>query len=113
MGPDGSTWDYVAIPLKREESMGASLEIEVDRRTVGEWTFDEAPPRLDGRRTADGVAITLPATLRLKWYEEELAMVSNLRADVYTEDSLELGQAVSNDYFRPSKLIPRVRSKRT
>ncbi|WP_147439649.1 hypothetical protein [Corallococcus sp. CA049B] len=28
-------------------------------------------------------------------------MVSNLRADVYTEDGLELGQAVNTDYFRP------------
>jgi hypothetical protein len=96
-------WDYVAIPLKREESMGASLNIEVYPMTVGEWTFDEAPPRLEGRRTADGVAITIPASLRLKWNEEYLAMVSNLRADVYTENGLELGQAVSHDYFRPSK----------
>lgn len=83
--------------------MGASLEIEVNRRTVGAWTFDVAPPRLEGRRTADGAAITIPARLRLKWYDEELAMVSNLRADVYTEDGLELGQAVSHEYFRPTK----------
>ena len=60
----------MAIPLKGEESMGASMEIEVNRRTVGKWIFDEAPPRLDGRRTADGVAITIPTlafTPRIAW----------------------------------------------
>jgi len=96
-------WDFVTRTLPHVERMGASLKIEVDRRTVGAWTFDEAPPQLKGTRTADGAAITLPATLRLKWYDEELALVSRLRANVYTEDGLELGQAVSDEYFRPSK----------
>lgn len=83
--------------------MGASLDIDVYPMTVGAWTFDEAPQRLEGRRTADGVIITIPARLRLRWNEDYLAMVSNLRADVCTEDGLELGQAVSHDSFRSLK----------
>ena len=73
--------------------MAANIDITLRQRSVGSWTFDEAPKELKARRTADGAIITLPSMLRLDWSDDALPYVTNLRATVETEDGIELGLA--------------------
>jgi hypothetical protein len=56
--------------------------------TIGSIIFDEKPPSIPVIRTAQGINITIPATVELEWMnrQEPQATLTNLRANIYCKE---------------------------
>jgi hypothetical protein len=95
--------------------MSNPVPIHVAGRVVGSIFFEESDAALKRerpRRTADGFRLTIPASLTLEWQREGWQpLVSNLRAEIYSNDDAGVEVGVAEDLNNYLPLNPRLGDK--
>lgn len=95
----------------------ASIEVEItlSGNKFGSIVFNESPPRLEIKRTAVGVDLTIPAEIKFESVEKRdpNPIVSDVRAVISMvkspQSEIELGRAYDPDYYEvplPQRSVP-------